>query len=99
MTPRPRCRFRLPKQNRKAVLIGKCVGFSDDFMRYHAIRYMDRVGTGRKEAVLYVHGFNNRFTKAAKKMALCGYKMQTDIPLIMFSWPSFQVRVRFLSSL
>ena len=60
-------------------------------MRYHVSRFMHRVGTGRKEACVYVHGFNNQFTKAAKKMALCGYKMQADVPLFMFSWPSYQV--------
>jgi esterase/lipase superfamily enzyme len=73
------------------VLIGKCIKFTQDFAKFHVERFMHRLGPGRKEACVYVHGFNNRFVKAAKKMALCGYKMQAESPLFMFSWPSYQV--------
>jgi hypothetical protein len=80
------------------VLIGKCIKFTQDFAKFHVERFMHRLGPGRKEACVYVHGFNNRFVKAAKKMALCGYKMQAESPLFMFSWPSYQVGMAFCVS-
>ncbi|GAQ79085.1 hypothetical protein KFL_000240160 [Klebsormidium nitens] len=43
-----------------------------------------------REAIVYVHGFNCRFATAAKYMALYAYKLRRDVPIFIFSWPSFK---------
>lgn len=84
-----------PATSKRSVVISKCIGMTEGILRHHMSRYKLHVqlekGGWARETCIYVHGFNNRFVNAAKKMALCGYKMQVDVPLFMFSWPSYQV--------
>lgn len=87
-----------PVKSKRSVVLMKCIGMNDYILRHHMKRYQIHVqqqahghGAGAKEACIYVHGFNSKFVHAARKMALCGYKMHVDAPLFMFSWPSYQV--------
>ncbi|GAQ88478.1 hypothetical protein KFL_004320040 [Klebsormidium nitens] len=90
---------------RDGLMITKCMGMSQEYLKHHMAqnrRHVDKTlrgqrrggqrgwSKGKSEAVVYVHGFNFRFGSAARKMALCAYKIQEDAPLFLFSWPSYQ---------
>jgi esterase/lipase superfamily enzyme len=49
----------------------------------------ERVGKSKqKEVVVFIHGFNNSFEEAARKMAQLTWDMQFDGAPILYSWPS-----------
>ena len=49
----------------------------------------DRVGRSKeKEVVVFIHGFNNSFEEAARKMAQLTWDLQFDGAPILYSWPS-----------
>jgi hypothetical protein len=98
-------------KDRDGLVITKCVGMNETHVRHHMAQnrlHVDKGLRGKKrgtqrgwekaknEACVFVHGFNFRFGTAARKMALCAYKIQEDAPLFLFSWPSYQVRIAFL---
>lgn len=98
-------------KDRDGLAITKCVGMNETHVRRHMAQNRAHVDKGlrgkkrgtqrgwekaRDEACVFVHGFNFRFGSAARKMALCAYKIQEDAPLFLFSWPSYQVRTTLL---
>jgi esterase/lipase superfamily enzyme len=42
----------------------------------------------RREALLFVHGFNTTFDEAARRAAQISYDVAFDGPTLLFSWPS-----------
>lgn len=45
-------------------------------------------GSGRKEAMVFVHGFNVSFESAARRTAQIAYDLKFDGAPVFFSWPS-----------
>lgn len=82
-------RDREVKKKKSRLLISKCLVIQKAQFGFFANKITKAATI--KEAVLYVHGYNNKFSLAAMKFALAAYKMKADAPLFMFSWPSFQV--------
>ncbi|GAQ79093.1 hypothetical protein KFL_000240240 [Klebsormidium nitens] len=70
----------------KSLAIESCIVMDLDC---HIGHIVGRNGAPR-EAIVFIHGFNCRFASAAKYMALYAYKMRRDVPIFVFSWPSFQ---------
>lgn len=83
-------RDREVKKKKSRLLIAKCLVIQKEQFGFH-VKKLTKM-SAIKEAVMYVHGYNNKFSQAAMKFALAAYKMKADAPLFMFSWPSFQVR-------
>ncbi|GAQ89204.1 hypothetical protein KFL_004970010 [Klebsormidium nitens] len=81
-------RDREVKKKKSRLLIAKCLVIQKEQFGFH-VKKLTKLATV-KEAVMYVHGYNNKFSAAAMKFALAAYKMKADAPLFMFSWPSFQ---------
>jgi esterase/lipase superfamily enzyme len=48
----------------------------------------DLKGTRRREALVFVHGYNVSFEDAALRTAQLKYDLQLDGPALFFSWPS-----------
>lgn len=42
----------------------------------------------RKEALIFIHGYNVSFTDAARRTAQLAYDLEFDGPALFFSWPS-----------
>jgi esterase/lipase superfamily enzyme len=58
---------------------------SDSFYQHLS----DRVSKSKeKEVVVFIHGFNNSFEEAARKMAQLTWDLQFDGAPILYSWPS-----------
>jgi esterase/lipase superfamily enzyme len=52
-------------------------------------RVSDRVATSvRKEAFVFIHGFNVTFEDAVRRTAQISYDLTFDGPALLFSWPS-----------
>ena len=43
---------------------------------------------GRREAVVFVHGFNNTFAEGAYRLAQLGHDLKVEGVLVHYSWPS-----------
>lgn len=74
-----------PDPSKHVVLRNVNALASDAFYR----QLSDRVGKSKdKEIVVFIHGFNNSFEDAARKMAQLTWDMQFDGAPILYSWPS-----------
>ncbi|SPH23526.1 hypothetical protein DEA8626_02590 [Defluviimonas aquaemixtae] len=49
---------------------------------------LGRQRRGRREAIVFVHGFNNTFAEGAYRLAQLGHDIGIDGALIHYSWPS-----------
>jgi len=47
-----------------------------------------REGRGRREAVIFVHGFNTTFAEGAYRLAQLGHDLDLNGVLVHYSWPS-----------
>ncbi len=56
--------------------------------RQELARELRRQPLGRREAVIFVHGFNTTFAEGAYRLAQLGHDLKLGATLVHYSWPS-----------
>lgn len=59
--------------------------------------HLGRAALSKRQALIFVHGFNVDFDEATKRLSQVAFDLEFDGALIAFSWPSMGNQLRYLT--
>ncbi len=79
---------RNPDIESEFVTVDRVVFEGPNSFRRDLGRALQAQPTGRREAIVFVHGYNTNFAEAVYRLAQLGHDVGTNAALVSFSWPS-----------
>lgn len=79
---------RAPDLSQEFVATAQDVFSGPEAFRTELARDLRRQPAGRREAIVFVHGFNTTFAEGAYRLAQLGHDLKIGATLVHYSWPS-----------